>query len=383
MNNDNEYWETFAERQGGIRMKKESRCVLLAIIFIGVVFEVLYFFKVYPEDGYIVTGGIAVLLFVSYFLLNSYYDLKKEGEEQRAREQEAMIKKLMEEMTANRNNAALENVEKFEKAIYIALQNGSKAISGEMQTLDNHLSNGIDAIIQQIEESVERAAKINVKYSRENTKSLMVFQQKVFNNVIQGMEETVREVSQMADKVNQQLEQVESAIKDMDVSMPTFSNNQISSLMQMSQDMSAQPLDDMSLQTGIEEEATMSEEATEIVLDSDITEEPENETLVDEVAEPVAVPEVNANPNHVMTPEEIAALVAGGTSEEPAEEPEPVAVPEVNTDPNHVMTPEEIAALVAGGTSEESKPIAVPEADTDPNHVMTPEEIAALIAGTK
>ena len=348
MNNDNEYWETFAERQGGIRMKKESRCVLLAIIFIGVVFEVLYFFKVYPEDGYIVTGGIAVLLFVSYFLLNSYYDLKKEGEEQRAREQEAMIKKLMEEMTANRNNAALENVEKFEKAIYIALQNGSKAISGEMQTLDNHLSNGIDAIIQQIEESVERAAKINVKYSRENTKSLMVFQQKVFNNVIQGMEETVREVSQMADKVNQQLEQVESAIKDMDVSMPTFSNNQISSMMQMSQDMSAQPLDDMSLQTEIEEEVTMSEEATEIVLDSDITEEPENETLADEVAEPVAVPEVNVDPNHVMTPEEIAALVAGGASEEPAREPEPVAVPEVNTDPNHVMTPEEIAALIAG-----------------------------------
>ena len=370
-------------------MKKESRCVLLAIIFIGVVFEVLYFFKVYPEDGYIVTGGIAVLLFVSYFLLNSYYDLKKEGEEQRAREQEAMIKKLMEEMTANRNNAALENVEKFEKAIYIALQNGSKAISGEMQTLDNHLSNGIDAIIQQIEESVERAAKINVKYSRENTKSLMVFQQKVFNNVIQGMEETIREVSQMADKVNQQLEQVESAIKDMDVSMPTFSNNQISSMMQMSQDMSVQPLDDMSLQTEIEEElpsdeeVTMSEEATETILDSDITEEPENETLADEVAEPVAVPEMNADPNHVMTPEEIAALVAGGASEEPAEEPEPVAVPEVNTDLNHVMTPEEIAALVAGETSEESEPVAVPEVDTDPNHVMTPEEIAALIAGTK
>ncbi|MDE7422991.1 MAG: hypothetical protein K2N51_04760, partial [Lachnospiraceae bacterium] len=325
-------------------MKKESRCVLLAIIFIGVVFEVLYFFKVYPEDGYIVTGGIAVLLFVSYFLLKSYYDLKKEGEEQRIREQEAMIKKLMEEMTANRNNVALENVEKFEKAIYMALQNGSKTISGEMQTLDNHLSNGIEAIIQQIEESVERAAKINVKYSRENTKSLMVFQQKVFNNVIQGMEETIREVSQMADKVNQQLGQVESAIKDMDVSMPTFSSNQISSMMQMSQDMSAQPLDDMSLQTEEEspsdEEVIMSEEVTETVLDSDITEEPENETLADEVPEPVAVPEVNTDPNHVMTPEEIAALVAG----EPSEEPEPVAVPEVNADPNHVMTPEEIAA---------------------------------------
>ena len=331
---------TIAEEQGGIQMKKESRCVLLAIIFIGVIFEVLYFFKVYPEDGYIVTGGIAVLLFVSYFLLNSYYDLKKDAEEQRAREQEIMIKKLMEEMIANRNNAALENVEKFEKAIYMALQNGTKAITDEMQTLDNHLTNGLEGIIQQIGETSERAAKINVKYSRENTKSLMVFQQKVFNNVIQGMEETVREVNEMAEKVNHQLEQVERAVKDIGIPMqPQFE-------MLVQPQTKEEPQEETPAVPEIEEElpnvedVVISEETITTVLKT------EEEAVSELVEEPMV--EVNTDPNHVMTPEEIAALVAGGTSEEPVSEPAEEPMVEVNTDPNHVMTPEEIAALLAG-----------------------------------
>ena len=45
-----------------------------------------------------------------------------------------------------------------------------------------------------------------------------------------------------------------------------------------------------------------------------------------------------------MTPEEIAALVAGNNEPSPVEE----ATPSVSDDPNHVMTPEEIAALIAG-----------------------------------
>ena len=361
-------------------MKKESRCVLLAIIFIGVIFEVLYFFKVYPEDGYIVTGGIAVLLFVSYFLLNSYYDLKKEAEEQRAREQEIIIKKFMEEMIANRNNAALENVEKFEKAIYMALQNGTKAITDEMQTLDDHLTNGIEGIIQQIGENSERAAKINVKYSRENTKSLMVFQQKVFNNVIQGMEETVREVNEMAEKVNHQLEQVERAVKDIGIPMQSQFEMPV-----QSQTME-EPQEEIPVVPEIEEELPIVEDvvipeetiATVLEPEEELVAEGTNEESATEPAEEPTV-EVNTDPNHVMTPEEIAALVAGGTSEEA--EPEPTV--EVNTDPNHVMTPEEIAALVAGGTSEEAEAEPAVEVNTDPNHVMTPEEIAALLAGTK
>ena len=69
--------------------------------------------------------------------------------------------------------------------------------------------------------------------------------------------------------------------------------------------------------------------------------------------------------------------------------------PELSDDPNHMMTPEEIAALLAAqeGETEEEQPeetvqesemddIVVPETEPedDPNHMMTPEEIAALLA---
>lgn len=105
-------------------------------------------------------------------------------------------------------------------------------------------------------------------------------------------------------------------------------------------------------------------------------EEPEEpaftEEMVNTIDEPVM--EMNSNPNHMMTPEEIAALIANAdaaaeeapvvtedaiseesepiTEEEPVEEPvveEPAAEPviEANSDPNHMMTPEEIAALFA------------------------------------
>ena len=45
-----------------------------------------------------------------------------------------------------------------------------------------------------------------------------------------------------------------------------------------------------------------------------------------------------------MTPEEIAALVAGNNEPSPSEDD----TPSVSDDPNHVMTPGEIAALIAG-----------------------------------
>ena len=128
-----------------------------------------------------------------------------------------------------------------------------------------------------------------------------------------------------------------------------------------------------------------------------------------EVAEETGSAEVNNEPE----PEEPVGFddTLGFADEEP-EEPafteemvntidEPVT--EMNSDPNHMMTPEEIAALIANADaaaeeapvvtedaiSEESEPITeaeepaaepVIETNSNPNHMMTPEEIAALFA---
>lgn len=62
------------------------------------------------------------------------------------------------------------------------------------------------------------------------------------------------------------------------------------------------------------------------------------------------------------------------------ENPEPVSL---SNDSGHVMTPDEIAALIGETASEipEPEPVPVESAVTeDANHVMTPDEIAALLA---
>lgn len=118
------------------------------------------------------------------------------------------------------------------------------------------------------------------------------------------------------------------------------------------------------------------------------TESIPEEPMVEEVKEEKpAMPDLS-NPNKIMTPEEIAALIANTESipEEPTVEEvkeEKPAMPDLS-DPNKMMTPDEIAALIASveDTPEESKveeKPAMPDL-SDPNKVMTPEEIAALIA---
>jgi len=90
-----------------------------------------------------------------------------------------------------------------------------------------------------------------------------------------------------------------------------------------------------------------------------------------EVSETPAV-----DPNRMMTPEDIAALLAAQDVPEPVvETPEPQAA-----DPNRMMTPEDIAALLAAQDVQEPV-VEVPEPPVvDPNRMMTPEDIAALLA---
>lgn len=100
-------------------------------------------------------------------------------------------------------------------------------------------------------------------------------------------------------------------------------------------------------------------------------EEPEEpaftEEMVNTIDEPVM--EMNSDPNHMMTPEEIAALIANADA---AAEEAPVVTEDAISEESEPITEEEPV----------SEPAAEPviEANSDPNHMMTPEEIAALFA---
>ena len=105
-------------------------------------------------------------------------------------------------------------------------------------------------------------------------------------------------------------------------------------------------------------------------------EEPEEpaftEEMVNTIDEPVM--EMNSNPNHMMTPEEIAALIANADT---AAEEEPVVTEDAISEESEPITEEE---PVSEPVVEEPAAEPVIEANSDPNHMMTPEEIAALFA---
>ena len=105
-------------------------------------------------------------------------------------------------------------------------------------------------------------------------------------------------------------------------------------------------------------------------------EEPEEpaftEEMVNTIDEPVM--EMNSDPNHMMTPEEIAALIANADA---AAEEAPVVTEDAISEESEPKTEEE---PVSEPVVEEPSAEPVIEANSDPNHMMTPEEIAALFA---
>ena len=110
-------------------------------------------------------------------------------------------------------------------------------------------------------------------------------------------------------------------------------------------------------------------------------EEPEEpaftEEMVNTIDEPVT--EMNSDPNHMMTPEEIAALIANADA---ATEEAPVVTEDAISEESEPITEEEPVSepVVEEPATEESAAEPVIETNSDPNHMMTPEEIAALFA---
>lgn len=102
---------------------------------------------------------------------------------------------------------------------------------------------------------------------------------------------------------------------------------------------------------------------------------------------PDPIPEIGAT-NGIMTPEDIAALLANTADPEPEPEPDPIPAPFMGNG-DGMMSPEEIAALI-GNTAVEELPkmanriedsIKQPLPDiSDPGKMLSPEDIASLIA---
>ncbi|MGN0436171.1 MAG: hypothetical protein ACI4D8_06060 [Wujia sp.] len=403
-------------------------------------------------------GILSVVLVGSvYALLIAYARLKATKEEILMRFVNDTVNQSLDRLNTSDDNT---DIERISKASYVQLRKNNTILSKMYEAQSSHF----DSIDQQqlemhedlkklIADSVSKAAKVIVKYSKADSEKQ--------NETIEQLNQKLSLVSEQLEKVTAELNDVKNAINHLELSAPVAiqgsdeitpsashkaiqeavvaeqtDNNQVSasksdnSSNEKENDtldifgsigLDQNDIDSLWDDMKTEDEApnidsffdefgskTLEEASAPIadiipfptsdgsVADSEPDTAPTvEETVVTEetaVAEQTIVAEEPADPNKMLSPEEIAALFAAASpasETDPEPEPEPV-VAEESADPNKMLSPEEIAALfvAASPASEtdpepESEPTPDPivaEEPADPNKMLSPDEIAALFA---
>lgn len=303
------------------------------------------------------------------------------------------------------------NLMNSQKACYLQVRRSFRETGGKINELDkkiaplatageeNHqkISRLLDALMQ----DQKKVAKLTVSRSKENANAIMNSNDKVIEEMLKMQEAMNGIVEQIGDKKednqSEEFAKVEERQQELLAKMQQLEDSlkgqietitdKIQEIPEMGKNIVPEP-EPIEEEAEIEEserieEETEIEEPEPIEEESYITEEaePELEPVTEEVMEESVIEEVMLDGE--IIPEEVVA------EETVAEEPTPIA------DSNKMMTPEDIAALIAGGVGNEEEvlpdTIEEPEIEaseenpvmpdlSDPNRKMSPEDIAALIA---
>lgn len=390
---------------------RKKFAILFSVMALTALLVVELYIMINDSQSYINMAIVAVIMLVLVYLLVNI--ILRQSEERQ---------KKMEEL--------YEEVFKSQKASYLLLRKHFTEIEKQIGEARKEVKAPKDEII-----SIQKAiAKITISRSKENTDALMNSNDRMmekvygFENLLeQSNKELLAQQKEMLDEMSHELADL---FRKMEKELP----EQLAEAAEVISEPDIMPDVDE-----VEPEIIPTEDA-----DEDVITEPELIPAEDEVSEvieeeePMAEPEISADagqteepvvmddPNKMMSPDDIAALLAGMQSEpeptpepeaevqpeptlEPEVMPEPEAAPEPvqeeaphpksalealakhsapepeADDPNKMMGPDDIAALLASMQNEPEpeaapEPTPAPAADADPNRKMTPEEIAALFA---
>lgn len=412
-----------------------------------------------------------IFLFFSYILMNSIMQIQY--------------------MQAKNEKEDHDALQKSEKASYLIIKKSFEEIFQRIDSLEKEIHLPTDELIT----AQKAIAKVNITRSKENTDALMNSNDQLLEKIMEFEDVLNNNNQKIIDSQNQIMDQqikniilkqqeLSSAITEMQLSLKNEILQAVNTIKDfqpqqviVQQPMSAantpsveetpiedtlvmpemsdpnkmmSPDDIATLLAGEEEapEVPLMEEVAEPIMEeprveesameeTPLMEEPAvEESVMEEAplmeeAEPVMeepiletppMPDLS-DPNKMMSPDDIAALLANAGVEEAApevpevleeaplmEEPvieEPVTeeakepMPETPpmpdlSDPNKMMSPDDIAALIANASSDgnasvpESEPIVEEEPEeeeeipipdlSDPNKMMSPDDIAALIA---
>lgn len=362
------------------------------IIVIGILAEFYIMINLGGEPVYLCIFGMIILI-MSYILISSIVQIQ--------------YNKMREEREEH------DNLFKSQKASYLIIRKSFDEIFQRLESLEKSIKLPTEELIT----AQKAIAKVNISRSKENTDALMNSNDKLLEKVFEFedmLDENNKKLLESQNQITEQQmkdvmlkqQEINAAIKELQLSLKnemlqainTIATTQPQNIpQQMSQNISqveiskvdqAIPIkiegdtelkfeepviEEPVIEEPIAEEPLMEEPiAEEPLMEEPIIEEPIVEEPIMEEAPAEEVPPMPdlSDPNKVMTPEEIAALIANTGAEEPVAEDlvaeEPVAEEPIIEEP-----------IMEEAPVEEAPPM--PDL-SDPNKVMTPDEIAALIA---
>lgn len=273
---------------------------------------------------------------------------------------------------------------KSEKASYLLLRKNFEDLEERLDRIEDGLGMPVDEIIS----AQKSLAKVTISRNKENSDALMNSNDKIFDKVF-SLEDSIAQSNE--DLLKRQEIVLESNNKDLILKQQELlaRMNELELTLKNEILDSVNKLSNLTPQVVVQAAAPMS---APLAAPEPVAVEPVLEKPVEAEPEPVVEEPVEAEPEPVVEESAVAE------PEPVVEEPAPAPMPELSSDPNHIMTPDEIAALLAAtaGASEsvaeepavaEPEPVVeeptsvpMPEVTGDPNRMMTPEEIAALFA---
>ena len=393
---------------GNNQILKEKMKIGISIVIEAVLIMLEIYVLTLMQDQLLIAGAMVIPMALTlYFLILSIINVSQYNKRMELERYEDLynaqkasyliVRKSFEELSKRLedleqvNNLPAEEIINAQKAVAkltisrnkenaLALMESNESLIEQLSSLERELKQNNSSIAERQEKLLEQTKKDLIERNRDLERQLLELQAKVAENrqiVMPPMyaQPAPQMMPQQMDTVSRQqdIKHDDYAQEETDISFDGYDTRTVAEAPSEEPELNTIA---ETIPTETEEHYVESDEDAETDTESEIAVETEPVIEAEAKATPEPVPvvtPVSDDPNHVMTPDEIAAMFSGANAAEPVAEETAEAEPAIEAE-------EEPAIEDEAEATPEPVPVVTPVSD-DPNHVMTPDEIAAMFAG--
>ena len=413
---------------GNNQILKEKMKIGISIVIEAVLIMLEIYVLTQMQDQLLIAGAMVIPMALTlYFLILSIINVSQYNKRMELERYEDLynaqkasyliVRKSFEELSKRLedleqvNNLPAEEIINAQKAVAkltisrnkenaLALMESNESLIEQLSSLERELKQNNSSIAERQEKLLEQTKKDLIERNRDLERQLLELQAKVAENrqiVMPPMyaQPAPQMMPQQMDTVSRQqdIKHDDYAQEETDISFDGYDTRTVAEAPSEEPELNTIA---ETIPTETEEHYVESDEDAETDTESEIAVETEPVIEAEAKATPEPVPvvtPVSDDPNHVMTPDEIAAMFSGANAAEPVAEETAEAEPAIEAEEEPVIEaeaepaieaeaePEAVIEEKAAEPVEEKAATSVPDlSNNDPNKMLTPEEIEKLFA---